>query len=231
VHAGHPGPHGLQRRRVDVGRGLAEPGPGPGQALVDVRFGGEEPQRDLRRAEAAQCPQGQDQPGFPRDDVVAADEEHPQQVVLHLACETCGDRVVALAGDPFGGPLEDPQSARFPPQLPHQPVVGHPIQPGAGVFGKALVGPCRERTHQRRLDGILRELQMAQSGNASEQGDQPAVFVPEEVLDQAGHGARAARAVGFGRARQEAPAISRISMCAPGIIIPGISFATSSAPS
>ena len=104
VHAGQPGPQRLERRRLEVGRRLAQPVARARQPLVHVRFGGEQPQRDLRGAEAAQRLQRQHQPGFPRNGVVAADEEHPQQVVPDLAGEirrrrplAAFDRVVGAA--------------------------------------------------------------------------------------------------------------------------------------
>src|SRR5204863_8502466 len=62
-------------------------------------------------------------------------------------------------------------------------------------------------------------------GNAPERGHQSAVLVPEEMLDEARRCARCRTAPWFGIVAQ-APAISRISIRAPGISI-GISFATS----
>ncbi len=111
--------------------------------------------------------------------------------------------------------FQDPEAAGFPTQIPDQLIVGDPVQPGAGVLGKGLVRPGRERGHERGLDRVLHKLEMRRAGPAREHGHQPAVFVPEEMLDQARSG--------------QGPATSRISMLEPGVIGTGISLATSSA--
>lgn len=69
---------------------------------------------------------------------------------------------------------------------------------------------------------------MPDPGQARKRGHQPAVLVPKEMLDQARLGSRPPSVAMLGNVAQE-PAISRISMLAPGIIIPDIPFATSSA--
>jgi len=138
--------------------------------------------------------------------------------------------MVAISLEILGCPLEYPKPTGFAPQLTDQVVVGHPVQPGGGVVGKTLGGPCRERGHQRGLNRVLDDFEMAHPGQAREHGHQPAVLVPEEMLDQAGRAAADVMASNLEPAGQEL-AISRISTLAPGIAIPGISFATSSAPS
>src|SRR4029077_16364949 len=61
---------------------------------------------------------------------------------------------------------------------------------------------------------------------AGQRGHQPAVLVPEEMRHQARRRGRSRTAPRFRIGAQAAPAISRISIRAPGISI-GISFATS----
>jgi len=76
-----------------------------------------------------------------------------------------------------------------PPQVAHQIVRGHTIEPGAGIVGAALSRPSRERSHERTLDSVLDKVEMPDANPAREQRHQPAVFVPEEMFDQVRCGA------------------------------------------
>ena len=65
-----------------------------------------------------------------------------------------------------------------------QVVTGHPVQPSAGIVGKALGRPGRQRGQERALDRILHQGDMPHAGLARQQRHQPAIFAPEEMLDQ-----------------------------------------------
>ena len=115
-----------------------------------------------------------------------------------------------------GFSFQDPEAAGLPAQVPDQLIVGNSVQPGAGVLGEGFVLPNRESCHEGALDRVLHKLEMRRADPAREHGHQPAVFVPEEMLNQARCG--------------QGPASSRISTLEPGIIrIPGHSLATSTA--
>jgi hypothetical protein len=235
----------VERWRFEIGRPLAQPVTRPRQALVDVRLGREQPQRDLRGAESTQGLQRQDQPRVPGDRVVAADEEHAEHVILHLACEirrgpivdASGCRVNSRMDGRMNGLLQNPEPIGLPAQIADQVVAGHAIEPRAGVVGKASIGPRGERGQQRALDCVLYRLEMTHARLARQQRHEPAVFVPEVMLDQS-----RCRGGGGGGGRRRAgtissvwsvwsvdqgPATSRISMLDPGITAPGHSLATS----
>jgi hypothetical protein len=76
------------------------------EAFVDIGFAGEQPSRDLPHFKAAQDLQGQDDLRFRRDRVVATDEQHAEQVVLHIVGEQ-------RAPDP--APVRRPLRSRSPP--------------------------------------------------------------------------------------------------------------------
>ena len=204
----------LAQRRL-ARRRLAQPLARAPEALVHVRLAGEEPQRDLAGAESAQRLEREDQPGLRGDRLVAADEQHPQHVVAHLAGEIRLRRRIPVAGILAGRAVEEPEPSRLAPEVADQAVVGDPVQPRARIVGHSVGGPVAERGHEGGLDRVLHHLEMLDAGHARERRDQASVFVPEEVLDQARLG--------------QDRVISRISTRVPGITIPGPSFATSSA--
>ena len=72
---------------VEVEGPAAQPGAGPGQALVDVGLAREEPERDLAHVEAGEDLQSQHELRSLRDRVIAAHEEHAEKIVLHLPGE------------------------------------------------------------------------------------------------------------------------------------------------
>ena len=119
------------------------------------------------------------------------------------------------SGKIAGFAFQKPKASGFLAQIPDQLIVGDPKQPGAGILGKTVLRPGRERSHERTLDRILHELDVLRAGPTREHGHQPAVFVPEEMLNQS--------------PCCQGPAISRISMLDPGLVNPGLSRATSSA--
>jgi hypothetical protein len=78
--------HGRQSRGAllsawlsNARRELAQSIAGSSETLVDIRFAGEQPMRDLADAETTEGLQRQHQLRFLGDRVVAANEEHPQQ--------------------------------------------------------------------------------------------------------------------------------------------------------
>ena len=148
--------------------------------------------------------------------VVAADEEHAQQVVAHLAGEMRGRRIVGRRRRVVGGPLQDPEPAGVLAQIADQVVVRDAVEPGAGVVGKPVGRPRGERGHERGLHRVLDELEVPDADHAREHRHQPAVLVPEEVLDQTRRGDRSRRSRCDVVA--QTAAISRISMRAPGIM-------------
>ena len=122
---------------------------------------------------------------FPRNRLVAADEEHAQQVVSHFTREERRRRRVAAVGTCIDGALQDSEPTSRLPQIPHQIVVGHTIQPRAGIVWTALSRPSRERGQERTLDRVFDDVEMAHADLARQQRHQPAVFVPKEMFDEA----------------------------------------------
>ena len=180
---------------------------------MHVGLAGEEPQRDLAGAEPAQRLEREDQPGLRRDRLVAADEQHPQHVVAHLAGEIRGRGRSPVVRIFARRPLEDPEPSRLAAEVADQAVVGDPVQPRARIVGHSVGGPVAERGHEGGLDRVLDHFEMLDAGHARERRDQASVFVAEEVLDQA--------AAWSGP--RDLPDLDRD----PGITIPGPSFATS----
>jgi hypothetical protein len=172
--------------------------------------------RDLRGAETAQRLQGQDQLALARHGLVAADEQHAQQVVLHLGGEKGrqggGGRCRRGGGLPrcdLARVLrQDAGALGLAPELPDQVVVRHPVQPGAGIVGKPLRRPFRQGRHQCGLHRVLGHLQLAHPHQAGEHRHQAPVLVTEEMFDQARHGGPGWRFRGVG----QEPTISRISI-------------------
>ena len=70
--------HGQQRR-------FSEPSTRTGEPLVDVGFRQEEPLGDLTDVEPAQGLEREDELGFDGDRVVAAHEEHPEEIVTDVS--------------------------------------------------------------------------------------------------------------------------------------------------
>lgn len=126
------------------------------------------------------------------------------------------------------GVFEDPAPAGSSPKVADQLVVRHAIEPAPRILRGTVLRPRFERGRECRLHGVLGELQMLQSRHPRERRDELAVLAAKEMLRQARLSARAWPARIRRRAGQ-CPAISRISMRVPGIIIPYISRAISSA--
>ena len=122
------------------------------------------------------------------------------------------------------GLLQNPQPAGLPAQVADQAVVGDAVEPGAGIVRKALGRPRRERGQQRALHRVLDDVEMPHADLARQHGDQPAVFVPEEMLDQPGAAVAPGRPSGLGRVKGPPPRGSRCSIPASAS---GISLATS----
>jgi len=74
---------------------------------------------------------------------------------------------------------------------PHQTVVGHTIQPRAGIVWTALSRPTSERGQECTLDRVFDDVEMAHADLARQQRHQPAVFVPKEMFDEARRGGHA----------------------------------------
>src|SRR5438132_13765570 len=115
--------------------------PCPPKALEDIRFAEKQAQRDFRRAESAERLQGQDQPGIPRDRLVATNEKHSQQIVTNLIIKSRGRRMIDRYGQFFGRSLEYPQPSSIFPQGSDQLVVRDAVEPGSGVRGSASRDP------------------------------------------------------------------------------------------
>ena len=107
-------------------------------------------------------------------------------VVLHLTGQK-GLRTVLRSSHVFGPVLvQDATATGSPAQLSHEIVVRHSKEPGRRIVGQASHGPRLECGHQRGLNGVLNRLEVLHSYPAREHRDQPAVLVPEEVLNEAG---------------------------------------------
>jgi len=171
-----------------------------------------------------------DQARVARDPFVAAHEEHAQQVVAHFAIEAWRGPFFIARGHVARRALENLQLAGVAAQRTDQIVVGDAIQPRAGVGRQAIRGPRRERSRERGLNRVLDPLDVAHAGGAHQRGDEAAVFVSKEMLDQARRKRRARRRRWSGFAGQKL-IISRISTRAPGMSMPGISRTTATAAS
>src|SRR5882757_8357010 len=105
---------------------LAQMAAGSTEAFVYVRFAGKQPQRNLPDIEAAEGLQSEHQLRFHGARLVAADEQHPQQIVPHLPREE-DLRTVLRSTDVFLCVLlQDATAGRSLTQLPHEAVVRHP---------------------------------------------------------------------------------------------------------
>ena len=139
----------LGGKLVDAWRNLSQAVAGPLEALVDIGLAAEEAQGDLPNVEAAKGLEGQDQLRLRRDRVIAADEQHPEQVVLHLTGQK-GLRTVLRSSHVFGPVLvQDATATGSLAQLSHEIVVRHSKEPGRRIVGQASHGPRLERGHQR----------------------------------------------------------------------------------
>jgi hypothetical protein len=114
-----------------------------------------------------------------------------------------------------GRSFQNLQATGFLTKVLDQPAIGDLVKPRAWIIRQRLLRPGCERGQERRLDRVLHEFDMPHTHSAREHGHQPAVLVPEEVLDK--------------QRRFQGPANSRTSMLDPGIPNPGLSRATSSA--
>src|SRR2546427_13213669 len=107
----------------------------PPKALEEIRFAEKQVQRDFRRAESAERLQSQDQPGIPRDRLVATNEKHSQQIVTNLIIKSRRRRIFGRYAQFIRGSLEYPQPSGMIPQGSNQVVVRDAIKPGSGVLG------------------------------------------------------------------------------------------------
>src|SRR6202022_3083170 len=125
----------LQRKRVDIWRNFPQAIAGAPKSPLHIPFAEEQAQRDFRRAESAERLQSQDQPGIPRDRLVATDEKHSQQIVTNLIMKSRGHRMIGRYSRFIGGTLEYPQPPGIIPQGSNQVVVRDAVKPGSGVLG------------------------------------------------------------------------------------------------
>ena len=142
------------------------------------------------------------------DRVVAADKEHPQQVVPHLPRQV-DLRTVLRSTDVYPCDfLQDAAAARSLAQLSQKVVVRHPKEPGRRIVRQTRNRPGLECRHQGGLNGVLDSLKVLHAHPARQGGDKPTVFVPEEVLNQFRRG--------------QGVLISLTSTLDPGIAVPGL---------
>ncbi len=178
---------------------------------MHVRLGEEQPQRDLRGAEATERLEREHQPRVARHRLVAADEQHSQQVVTHLGIEARRQGLIArFTYDAF----EDPRAPGVVAQRLEHVIVRDAVEPRRGVVGLPFRDPRGQGCLERGLHGILHEVDVPHAEPAREDRDESPVLEAEEVLDF-----------------DQWEAISRISTHAPGLSIPGIAFTTVTAPS
>src|SRR5436190_22681971 len=209
----------LTGRQLPDSKGqLAQSDARASEPLIDVGFAREQPQRDLPNVETAQGLQRQHELRFDGDGLVAADEQHLQQAVLHFSRKEDVRAVVrSLLGIFRRAFFQDSLPMRSLAQLSHELVVRHPKKPRRRVVRQT--GPCPrlERGQQSGLNRVLDRLDVLHTGPARQHRDEPAMFVPEEVLDQLGCG--------------QGVWISLTSTLEPGIATPGDSRATRTASS
>ena len=81
-----------------------------------------------------------------------------------------------------GGLFAESQAARLVTEILDEPMVRDPVEPRTRIFRYCLLCPGCERGHERGLDRVFDELDVAHADPPPEHGNQPAVVVPEEVL-------------------------------------------------
>ncbi len=99
-------------------------------------------------------------------------------------------------------------AARSLAQLSYEVVARYAKEPCRWIVRRTRNRPRLKRFHQGGLNGILNSLDVLHSDPARQNGDKPAVFVPEEVLYQFGRG--------------QGVLISLTSTLDPGIATPGL---------
>ncbi len=196
---------------------------------MHVRLGGEQSQRDLAGAEAAQGLERQHQPRFLRHALVAADEQHAQEIVVHLGgearCHGSLERRVSIVRT-----FEDARASGVAAQHVEDVVVRGAIQPRARIVGPPALHPHGQRAHQRALHRVLDDLEVLCAEDPGQRRDDASVLVAKKMIDQA-RGCARTRSIFAGAlvAQTVKPIISRISIFEPGMCTMGHSLATATA--
>ena len=120
----------------------------------------EEAERDLFGAETAERLEREHELRLGRYRGIGADEQQPQHVVLDLLLRVLGLHLREIALVSF-----------LAAQLVEDVIVRHAIEPRSGVFGQ-LRGPRTGRMQERRLRGVLAELEAMDAEPPRENGDQ-----------------------------------------------------------
>src|SRR5260370_178488 len=128
---------------------------------------------------------------FPQDctepyRLVTADKEHPQEILPDLTRQEDLWIVLQCADVFFYILLENATAARSPAQLSHKVVVCHPKEPSRRIVRQTRNRPGLKCGHQGGLNGILNIIDVLHSHAARERSNEPAVFVPEKVLNYLG---------------------------------------------
>ena len=155
------------------------------EALGERRLRDEEGPGDLGRRQAAERPQGQRHATVQRQRRVAAGEDQPESVVgdVHLVLSGIGRDRGELRLD-LGIALERPgllAQARASAEPVDGPVAGRRRDPRTGVVGHAPDRPRLERRHERLLDGLLGQVEVAE--HPDERRDRPAGLFAEQAVD------------------------------------------------
>ncbi len=206
-HAEHRAePLGRLRRggQRELGAGRGEGPLGADDPLGGGRLRDQERAPDLRRAQAAQQPQGQRDPALHGQDRVRRREDQPQQVVAEVVVEGVDDRLLAVALALLGVTAEQRQLLRIPrapPQQVDRPVLRGRPQPPARVGGHAVTGPLLQGDDQGVLGQLLGQPEVTdQPGEARDEPrrlDAPDRF--EDPLDRRAIGRHAAGYAGAGK--------------------------------
>ena len=181
---GEPLGEELEIRHAVGDPGVADLALGADEALREGRLRDEEGARDLRRRQPAQRAQGERDSPVHRERRMAAGEDEPEAVVGD------GHRVLRLRPDrgqsrlDLGVALERP-GLLAQPLAPAEPV-DRPVPRGRGDPGPRVVRhapdrPRLEGRHERFLDGLLGQIEVAE--HPDERRDRPAGLLAEQAAD------------------------------------------------
>jgi hypothetical protein len=166
---------------------------GPADPLGHRRFRHEERARDLRGREAAYRAEGERDGGRRGQRRMAAHEQQ-QQAVVPLRPELVPRVRGGGPGEVVGGALLPPVAGLLAPAVIGEPAEGDPVEPAAGIVGKAGHRPLAGGGDQRLLHRVLRRgevvvaardsgqhlrRELAQQGPDAGSGLRPAHLTPD----------------------------------------------------
>ena len=171
-------------RRLEIDVQVAQPIPGPLDALLDVCLGGEQAAGDLGRTEPAERSEREGDARFLRHGLMADDEEEAERFVADLV----GEMRFGRCRFPLGILRQVRQCSGvglLAPQGVDREVASGAIQPAGRVFGNAAPRPRFQSLHERGLHDVLDQVEPADAERPGQHGDEPAGLVAEKMLHQA----------------------------------------------